>query len=66
MVSKTIYLAVGLNRNGYKEVLAMWLGKNESASFWMGILTDLKSRSVENMLITATHNLYGFKYVHNE
>jgi len=60
VVNNTIYLAVGLNRDGYKEVLGMWLGKNESASFWMGILTDLKSRGVEDMLITATDNLNGF------
>lgn len=60
VVNKTIYLAVGLSRDGYKEVLGMWLGKNESASFWMGILTDLKSRGVEDMLITATDNLNGF------
>jgi len=60
VVNKTIYLAVGLNREGYKEVLGMWLGKNESASFWMGILTDLKARGVEDMLITATDNLNGF------
>jgi transposase-like protein len=60
VVNKTIYLAVGLNGDGYKEVLGMWLGKNESASFCMGILTDLKSRGVEDMLITATDNLNGF------
>jgi transposase-like protein len=60
VVNKTIYLAVGPNRDCYKEVLGMWLGKNESASFWMGILTDLKSRGVEKMLITATDNLNGF------
>ena len=60
VVNKTIYLAVGLNREGYKEVLGMWLGKNESASFWMGILTDLKARGVEDILITATDNLNGF------
>ncbi len=60
VVNKTVYLAVGLNREGYKEVLGMWLGKNESASFWMGILTDLKARGVEDILITATDNLNGF------
>lgn len=60
VVDKTIYLAVGLNRDGYKEVLGMWLGKNESASFWIGILTDLKSRDVADMLITATDNLNCF------
>ena len=38
----------------------MWLGKNESSSFWMGVLTDLKARGVEDVLITATDNLNGF------
>lgn len=60
VINKTIYLAVGLNRDGKKEVLIMWLGKNESASFWLGVLTDLKARGVENILITATNNLNGF------
>jgi putative transposase len=60
VVNKTIYLAVGLNRDGKKEVLGMWLGKNESASFWLGVLTDLKARGVDDILITATDNLNGF------
>jgi len=49
-----------LNRDGKKEVLGMWLGKNESASFWLGVMTDLKARGVEDILITATDNLNGF------
>lgn len=60
VISKTIYLAVGLNREGKKEVLGMWLGKNESSSFWMSVLTDLRARGVEDILITATDNLNGF------
>lgn len=60
VINKTVYLAVGLNREGKKEVLGMWLGKNESASFWLGVLTDLKARGVEDILITATDNLNGF------
>jgi putative transposase len=60
VINKTIYLAVGLNREGKKEVLGMWLGKNESSSFWMSVLTDLKARGVKDMLITATDNLNGF------
>uniref|UniRef100_UPI001FC8B9BA IS256 family transposase n=1 Tax=Flavobacterium psychrophilum TaxID=96345 RepID=UPI001FC8B9BA len=47
-------------REGRKEVLGMWLGKNESSSFWMSVLTDLKARGVEDILITATDNLNGF------
>lgn len=60
VINKTIYLAVGLNREGYKEVLGMWLGQNESAAFWQGVLTDLKARGVEDILITVTDNLNGF------
>ena len=59
-VNKTIYLAVGLNREGYKELLGMWLGHNESAAFWQGVLTDLKARGVEDILVTVTDNLNGF------
>ncbi len=60
VINKTIYLAVGLTLEGRKEVLGMWLGKNESSSFWMSVLTDLKARGVADILITATDNLNGF------
>ena len=62
VVNKTVYLCVGLDDRGYKGVLGMWLGKSESesSSFWMSVLTDLKSRGVEDILITVTDNLNGF------
>lgn len=60
VINKTVYLAVGLNKEGRKELLGIWLGKNESSSFWMGVLTDLKARGVEDMLVTVTDNLNGF------
>lgn len=60
VINKTIYLAVGLNAHGFKEVLGMWLGENESAAFWVAVLNDLKSRGVEDILITCTDNLKGF------
>lgn len=60
VVNKTIYIAVGLRKDGFKEVLGMWLGKNESAAYWMSVLTDLKARGVEDILITVTDNLNGF------
>lgn len=60
VINKTIYLAVGLNPEGHKEVLGMWLGESESASFWMSVLTDMRSRGVEDILITSTDNLKGF------
>lgn len=60
VVNKTVYLCVGLNKSGYKEVLGMWVGANESSSFWMSVLTDLQARGVEDILITCTDNLNGF------
>ena len=60
VINKTIYIAVGLRRDGKKEVLGLWLGKNESSAFWMSVLTDMKARGVQDILITATDNLNGF------
>lgn len=60
IINKTVYLCVGLTQKGYKEVLGMWIGKAESSSFWMSVLTDLKARGVEDVLITVTDNLNGF------
>ena len=60
VINKTVYIAVGLKRDGKKEVLGLWLGKNESAAFWMSVLTDMKARGTEDILITATDNLNGF------
>ena len=60
LINKTVYIAVGLRQDGIKEVLGLWLGKNETSSFWMSVLTDMKARGVNDILITATDNLNGF------
>ena len=60
VMNKTVYLAVGLRVDGRKEVLGLWLGRNESSAFWMSVLTVLKARGVNDILITATDNLNGF------
>ena len=60
IINKTVYLCVGLKQNGLKEVLGMWVGKSESSSFRIGVLTDLKARGVQDILITCTDNLNGF------
>ena len=60
VINKTIYIAVGLRTDGKKEVLGLWLGKNESSAFWMSVLTDIKARGTQDILITATDNLNGF------
>jgi putative transposase len=58
--NKCIYLVIGLKQDGLKEVLGMWLSESESAAFWLSVLTDLKARGVEDMLIACTDNLKGF------
>lgn len=60
IVNKTIYLVIGLTQEGLKQVLGMWVAPTESASFWMNVLTDLKARGVEDILIASTDNLTGF------
>ena len=60
VINKTIYIAVGLRTDGKKEVLGLWLVKNESSAFWMRVLTDIKARGTQDILITATDNLNGF------
>jgi transposase-like protein len=60
VINKTIYIAIGLRKDGRKEVLGLWLGKTESAAFWMSVLTDIKARGVKDILVTVTDNLNGF------
>lgn len=58
-INKCIYLVIGLRRDGRREVLGMWTGQNESAAFWLSVLTDLKARGVEDILIACIDNLKG-------
>jgi putative transposase len=59
-VNRCVYLIVGLKPDGLKEVLGMWIAENESASFWINVLTDIRSRGVQDILIACTDNLKGF------
>jgi putative transposase len=58
--NKCVYLVIALKQDGRKEVLGMWLAEVESASFWLSVLTDLKARGVQDILIASTDNLTGF------
>lgn len=60
VINKTIYIDVGLRRDGFKKVLGLWLGKYESLTNCMSVLTDMKARGVEYLLITVIDNLNGF------
>ncbi len=59
-VSKAIYTLLGLNIDGQKEILGIYLSANESASYWLSILTDLQNRGIEDILIACIDGLTGF------
>ena len=59
ITNKTIYLIIGLDVQGYKQVLGMWINETESASFWLSVLTDIKARGVRKIHIACTDNLTG-------
>ncbi len=60
VINKCVYIVIGLKPDGQKEVLGFWIERTESAAFWMSVLTDLKARGVEDILIACTDNLKGF------
>ena len=60
IINKAAYSVMGINMAGQKDVLGIWIGENESASFWLGVCNDLKSRGVEDILIACKDGLSGF------
>jgi putative transposase len=58
--NKAIYLAIGVNMSGIKEVLGMWTSENEGAKFWLSIITELKNRGVKDIFIACVDGLKGF------
>ena len=60
VINKSMYLALGVNLEGHKELLGMWLAENEGAKFWLSVLTELKGRGLEDILIACVDGLKGF------
>ncbi len=60
VAKKSIYMALAINLEGKKELLGLWLGESEGAKFWLSIMTELKNRGVEDILIAAVDGLTGF------
>ena len=60
IVKKAVYIAIGIDLDGKKGVLGMWVGENESAKFWATVLNGLRNRGVEDIFIACTDNLNGF------
>ncbi len=60
VINKAIYLALGVNLSGHKELLGLWLAEHEGAKFWLAILTELQTRGVKDILIACVDGLKGF------
>ncbi|MGE4686835.1 IS256 family transposase [Yersinia enterocolitica] len=60
VMNKAVFLALGINTEGQKELLGMWLAENEGAKFWLNVLTELKNRGLQDILIACVDGLKGF------
>ena len=60
VIIKTIYLALGINTDGKKELLGMWINETEGAKFWLSVLTELQTRGVKDIFIVSVDGLTGF------
>lgn len=61
IVNKAAYVVMGVNLDGYKDVLGIWIGGNETSKYWLGILNELKNRGVKDVLIFSVDGLNGFQ-----
>ncbi|MEC0371641.1 IS256 family transposase [Paenibacillus chibensis] len=60
IVNKAAYMVIGIDLDGNKDVLGMWIGENETSKFWLNVLNDLRNRGVQDILIICVDNLNGF------
>ena len=60
IVNKAAYMAIGIDLDGHKDVLGIWIGEHETAKFWLSVLNELRNRGVQDILIICVDNLTGF------
>lgn len=60
VINKSVFLALGINTEGHKELLGMWLAESEGAKFWLGVLTEMKNRGLQDIFIACVDGLKGF------
>lgn len=60
VINKSMYLALGINMDGHKELLGLWLAENEGAKFWLSVMSELKNRGLRDILIACVDGLKGF------
>ena len=58
--AKAIYLTTGINMEDHKEILGLWIAQTEGAKFWLGVVTELKNRGVQDIFIACVDGLKGF------
>lgn len=61
VIKKAAYIVLGINKDGFKEILGIWIGENESTKYWLGVLNELKQRGIKDILIMCSDNLTGIK-----
>lgn len=60
ILNKAAYMAIGVDLDGHKDVLGIWIGEHESAKFWLAVLNELRNRGVQDIVIVCVNNLKGF------
>jgi transposase-like protein len=60
VINKAVYVALGVNIHGHKELLGLWMSENEGAKFWLSVLTELKNRGVKDVFVACVDGLSGF------
>ena len=60
VINKAVYVALGVNMEGHKELLGLWLSENEGAKFWLSVLTELKNRGIKDVFVACVDGLTGF------
>ncbi|MFW2125131.1 transposase, partial [Acinetobacter ursingii] len=59
VINKSVYLALGINMDGQKELMGMWIAQTEGAKFWLSVITELKNRGVQDILVACVDGLKG-------
>lgn len=59
IINKAVYVALGIDLSGRKDILGLWISENEGSKFWLGVFTELKNRGISDILIACTDNLTG-------
>jgi len=60
IIKKAVYIAIGINLDGIKDVLGLWIGENESSKYWLSVINEMKNRGVQDVLIACVDGLSGF------